>query len=241
MLGAGAGRAAATGAAPAPFPGEDHVTATPSAPTAVRDLPPSALALVAANLIPLFGVLALHWTVFAVILLYWCENVVIGAFNVLRMITASPRNVAADLGKLFLVPFFIVHYGMFTFVHGVFVLMLFGPGGGRAFPVPATFVAAVGQAGVWSGVVAIAASHGFSFIHNYLRGGEYRNASLQVLMARPYGRVVVLHVAILAGGFLAKAVGAPVAALVLLVALKTALDLRAHLAERRKLAGPVAI
>ena len=45
-----------------------------------------------------------------------------------------------------------------------------------------------------------------------------------------------------AGGFLAKAAGAPVAALVVLVVLKTAIDLRAHLAERRKLAAdPVPI
>jgi len=211
------------------------VTATDEATTAPRDLPPSALALVAANLVPLVGVLGLGWTVFSVLLLYWCENVVVGAVNVLRMLVARPRDVGADLGKVFLVPFFVFHYGMFTFVHGVFVLELFGPGPARGLPGPAAFVAAVGAAGVWYGVLAMAASHGFSFVHNYLLGGEYRNASLQALMARPYGRVMVLHVTILAGGFLAKAMGAPVAALVVLVALKTALDLRAHLAERRKL------
>jgi len=214
------------------------VTGSASASNAARGLPPSALALVAANLVPLVGVIAFGWTVFSVILLYWCENVVIGAFNVLRMVTASPRSVAVDAGKLFFVPFFTVHYGMFTFVHGIFVLALFGPGGGRAFPGPGTFVAAVGQAGVWYGVVAIAASHGFSFVHNYLMGGEYRNASLAQLMVRPYGRVVILHVTILAGGLLAKAMGAPTVALVVLVGLKTAMDLRAHLAERRKLGSP---
>jgi hypothetical protein len=66
-------------------------------------------------------------------------------------------------------------------------------------------------------------------------GGEYRNASPHVLMTQPYARVVVLHVAILIGGFGAVALGSPMVALVVLVALKTAIDLRAHLAERRKL------
>jgi hypothetical protein len=72
-------------------------------------------------------------------------------------------------------------------------------------------------------------------VHNYLAGGEFRNASLPQLMARPYARVMVLHVTILVGGFAAKAAGAPVLALLLLIVLKTAIDLRAHLAERQKL------
>jgi uncharacterized protein DUF6498 len=217
------------------------LTAAAPAPTDARDFPPSALALVAANLVPLVGVLAFGWTVFSVILLYWCENVVIGVINVLKIVFAQPRNVAVDVGKVFLVPFFCVHYGMFTFIHGAFVLFLFGPHDfARGFPGPATFAAAIRQAGVGWGVVAIAASHGFSFFHNYLFTGEYRTASPQQLMAQPYARVVVLHIAILGGGFLTMSMGAPVAALVILVVLKTGIDLRAHLAERRKLGGAVA-
>jgi hypothetical protein len=209
------------------------VTTTEPAPDA-RDVPPSALVLIAANALPLVGVVALHWTVFSIILLYWCENVVIGAFNVLRMATASPRDVAADAIKLFLIPFFIVHYGMFAMVHGMFVLALFGPGGGTSLS-PARLVAAVSGAGIGYGVLAITVSHGFSFVHNYLLGGEFRRASPQLLMFQPYSRVIVLHISILAGGFLAKAVGAPTVALLVLIALKTAIDLRSHLGERLKL------
>ena len=205
-------------------------TAEPASP-ATRDAPPSALVLIAANLVPLVGVVAFQWTVFSVLLLYWCENVVIGAFNVLRMLVATPGNVAADAGKLFLIPFFTFHYGMFAFVHGIFVLTLFGPGGGTSLS-PARLVEAVRTAGVGYGVLAIVLSHGFSFVHNYLASGEFRRASLQRLMFQPYARVMVLHLTILVGGFAAKAVGAPTAALVVLIVLKTSLDLRSHLAER---------
>ncbi len=183
-----------------------------------------------------------HWTVFSVVLLYWCENVIVGGFNVLRMACASPKSLAADAVKLFLIPLFIVHYGMFTFVHGIFVLVLFGPAkdlGG--FPGPAVFAAAVRGAGVGFAVLVIALSHGFSFVHNYLMGGEYRTASPQQLMGQPYARVVVLHIAILAGGFLAQAMGAPTAALLILVVLKTTIDLQAHLRERRKLAAGIPV
>jgi hypothetical protein len=94
---------------------------------------------------------------------------------------------------------------------------------------------AVRQAGIGWGCLAVAASHAFSFAHNYLASGEYRNAAPHVLMFQPYARVMILHVTILVGGFLAQVMGAPLATLVVLVGLKTAIDLYAHLAERRKL------
>jgi hypothetical protein len=84
-------------------------------------------------------------------------------------------------------------------------------------------------------IAALCASHAFSFFHNYLAGGEYRNVALPQLMMRPYGRIVLLHLTIIFGGMLVMALGSPVAALVLLVTLKTAIDLGAHMVERKKL------
>lgn len=55
---------------------------------------PSVLALTAANLIPVVGVLWLGWQVFALLLLFWLENVVVGAFTVLRMLAARPAGSA---------------------------------------------------------------------------------------------------------------------------------------------------
>ena len=194
----------------------------------------------AANATPLVGVLFLHWTVFSVLLLYWCENVIVGGFNVLRMLTADPGDGAAWAGKLFLIPFFCFHYGMFTFVHGLFVLTLFGDTSMRhnSFS-PGGLVAAVEHAGIGVGVAFLFLSHGVSFVHNYLMSGENRRASLPLLMAQPYARVMIMHVTILLGGFLVQAAGAPILAIVLLVILKTAIDLRAHLGERVRLAPVV--
>ena len=61
-----------------------------------------------------------------------------------------------------------------------------------------------------------------------------RRAQLTRLMAKPYGRVVVLHVAIIAGGVGAALLGSPVWALALLVLLKTGLDYRAHVKEHSR-------
>ncbi len=220
----------------------DHPEMTATAPLAGRRWLPSAVALLLANAIPLLGVLFSHWTVFSVVLLYWCENVVVGGFNVLRMLCAQPRNAPLWAGKLFLIPFFMLHYGMFTFVHGIFVFTLFGGGLAHADRslTPHGLLDALRQARLGYAVLALVASHGVSFFQNYLGGGEYARVGLERLMSRPYGRVLVLHLTILGGGFLVLLLRSPVPALVVLIALKTAVDLRAHLAERQVLGTPAA-
>jgi hypothetical protein len=199
----------------------------------------STAALVVANATPLFGVLFLHWKVFPLLLLYWLENVVVGIFNVLRMATADPTDPGSWIGKFFMIPFFCIHYGMFCYVHGVFVFSLFG--GIRQFGSPLqawhSILPAIRHNGLAFAAISLALSHTLSFVVNYLYGGEYKRASLALLMAQPYSRVVVLHIAILGGGFLMMALGSPVYGLVMLVAVKTAVDVAAHRAERQKLGG----
>ncbi len=208
--------------------------------TSGRDwLRPSVIALLLANLVPVFGVLCLHWEVFPLMFLFWSENVIVGVFNVLKMLCAAPENPLTWAGKLFLIPFFCVHYGMFTFVHGIFVVALFGGGlkHGTGFPTPDTFWNIMQENHLGWAVLGLVVSRGVSFATNYLGNGEYRRASLQQLMQQPYGRIMVLHLAILGGGFLMLALHSPTVGLLLLVTLKIALDLRGHLAERKKFAG----
>lgn len=216
----------------------------------------SSVALVAANLFPLAGVLWLDWRVLDILLLYWAESVVIGGVNVMRMATCRsgglaaavlpgrsladlPPDAAARLAnvpelpfKLFLIPFFCVHYGMFCWGHLMAVVGFFGdsaPGTAEAG------LAELWRPGLWVAVAAIAASHLYSFATNYLGRGEYTRANLMLLMQRPYGRIVVMHVTILLGAGLLIVLGSPLPMLLVLIGGKIALDLKLHLGERRKL------
>ena len=83
------------------------------APTAADWRRPSVLALVASNLVPVAGVLFFGWKIFPLVFLYWSENVVIGVFNVLKMIFAA--GAKSVVSRFFLIPFFCAHYGIFTF------------------------------------------------------------------------------------------------------------------------------
>src|SRR5256884_6222289 len=200
-------------------------------------LTPSLLVLLLANALPIAGVLFLGWTVFPLVLLYWLENVVVGGYNVARLLLAQPREPAYWAGKLFLIPFFVVHVGMVTYIHGALVLALFGPRGTKPFDLLETVPPAIRANPLGWAVASLVASHGLSFYWNYLRNGEYQRASLNALMMQPYSRVVVLRLPVLVGGWLVMAVGSPLPALVLLAVIKTAADLRSHQAERRKFAA----
>jgi Family of unknown function (DUF6498) len=199
-------------------------------------LTPSIGALLLANAFPIAGVLFLGWTVFPLVLLYWLENVIVGAFNVAKMVLARPGDPLSWAGKAFIIPFFIVHFGGFTYVHGVLLLAFFGPKPLAPFSLLQAVPAVIAANHLGWGVVNLAVSHGFSFFWNYLRNGEYRQATLTTLMGQPYGRVVVLHLTVLFGGWVVMLLGSPIGALIVLIALKTAADLRGHAAERQRFA-----
>jgi hypothetical protein len=206
------------------------------------------VALVVANLVPLLGVLFLDWSVWNILVIYWLENGIVGFINVLKMTAATGEDAgpgpaftvngrpATSLSKPALVPFFVIHYGIFWFVHGIFVLTLpvfltLGSGTTLELDPGAILLAAI----------ALAISHGLSFLWNFLRGGEYRRVTAAGLMFAPYRRLIVLHLTIIFGAMAVLFTGAPAAVVAILVGIKTLLDLGLHLAEHRDIRQPGAV
>ena len=198
------------------------------------------VALVVANLIPLIGVLFFGWSVWNILVIYWLENGIVGLINVLKMSIATGDEVtpgvtfmvngrpATSATKMGLIPFFIVHYGIFWFVHGIFVLTL-----PAFFSLMSDDGMTLDLGPVVFAAVGLAISHGLSFWWNFLHGGEYRRTAAAALMFAPYKRLVALHITIIFGAFAVMFTGAPAAAVAVLVAIKTAIDLGLHLAEHR--------
>lgn len=213
------------------------------------------LALVIGNLLPLLGALFFGWSFSEILWLYWAESAIIGAFNVIKMLLAGSFNEsgfspAGLAGTAFLAGFFAVHYGGFMAGHAVFlyVFTLFfaatsGDAAASADFQPETALARLsGDESLlysqffWS-LAALTVSHGISFYLYYLRGREYLQLNPAELMMKPYSRIVLMHITILAGGvavFGALLVlpdygAAAIAGL--FVALKIGVDLRAHQKE----------
>jgi hypothetical protein len=210
-------------AAPAPSPAEVVEPPRTSEPVT----PGTAVVLVAANLVPVLGVLLWGWRLADVMVLYWAESAIVAFYTLLKM---------GVVGRWLAIPggvFFLGHFGAFMAIHFLFLYEIFVRGlhaGGREPPLRDALTEVFLP--LWPALLALFVSHGVSFAANFLGRHEYRSASLKALMAAPYNRVVLMQVTLIFGGGLALVLNDTRPALVLLVALKVAADLYAHRRER---------
>ena len=189
------------------------------------------LALIAANVIPLFGTVFWDWNAFNIVFLYWAENLAIGFYTILKIAflnvpdPAERRSLREFFVKLCLILPFTIHYGGFTAIHRLAVLAFFEKEkAGLAMSPHMT-----------GALVALFLSHGVSFVRNYLIKREYASVNLLKLMITgPYSRIVVMHIAVFVGGFVTMTLGSSLGLLVVLIVLKTAIDAKLHLREHKK-------
>jgi len=190
--------------------------------------------LIVANLLPLVGVVFWDWDVFALLLLFWCENVIIGVFGIARIVVSGTTENTFE--GLFLPVFFLVHYGGFMFGHFMVLLYLYSSSVAEGSTVtPADYYLIVVQNLSWVVLIALFVSHGWSFVENFMGNREHERISPLQGMALPYRRMMITHVALIAGGFFLIESGQPLGGLILLVLMKIALDIAFHRREHRKL------
>ncbi len=196
----------------------------PSQPSYLQALrSPTAISLIVANLVPLVGVLFLDWSLFTIMFCFWLESAVIGCFNVLKLV------IVANILSIIMVPFFVVHYGLFMSGHLVFIFALFSPDE-MSFSglLPPADLLTSHIMNVWPAFLGVCLSHGISFFYNFIGKKEFRRSTPEKQMMAPYGRIILMHLTIIFGGWIILALGAPVLALVLLIVLKIVSDVRAH-------------
>ncbi|HEU0052304.1 MAG TPA: DUF6498-containing protein [Longimicrobium sp.] len=189
------------------------------------------IALVAANLVPVFGALFLGWSAFDVMLAYWTESAVIGVFNVLKILLASgPGRGTEEMAllfpvKVFVACFFVVHFGFFMFGHGVFLFAMFGDAARTAGGVESAMLQALRDSLHTPLLWALAASHGCAFVIGYLWNGAWRRTFFMTQMFSPYRRIFAMHLALMGSALPVLLLGAPAVGVAILVAAKVAADL----------------
>jgi len=184
-------------------------------------------AAIAVNLIPIVGVILWGWSAFALIFLYWLENVVIGVRTMLSMLVSGVLNRQSSLpAALFFAAFFAVHYGIFCYGHGVFVVLTFGAtpegssfdlvGAARAlFALRPDLIWGLASIVLWQLVIFVL----------FIAKGEARTASPLDLMGAPYPRIIVLHLTVILGAMLVLGLNQPVLGLAVLAVIKMLFDI----------------
>jgi hypothetical protein len=186
---------------------------------------PIAWLILAVDLFPIIAVLTMGWGAVALVFLYWLENLIIGAVTLAKMTATSMRDGPGGLiGMAFLGPFFFVHYGMFCFVHGVFVSVFarLSSDTTPGFPTPFSLIdqALASGPNMTAFILAIILVQIILFLQDYIWGGEYRESSVDKEMMAPYGRIIVLHFGIFAGAFAMVALGEPMLGILALILLR---------------------
>lgn len=205
-------------------------------PPVKRPIKRSAVTLVAANMVPLFGVVFWGWDIFPLVFLYWTENAATWLMTVFKIALARPSGQTARMGRASATLVFFLSYGLFTVIHGCAVIVLFNfsalqdPAGPSFWAVAGE---AVGEPGLLWAILALLVSHVMNFRANFLPDRDRPRDGLMEFMGAPFGRIVLLHVFIIVGGVAIQNAAASIPVLAGFVVAKTAIDLWAHLREHR--------
>ncbi|MBJ7485431.1 DUF6498-containing protein [Brevundimonas sp.] len=197
----------------------------------------SAAFVVLGNLIPILGVVFLGWNAVQILLLYWCETVIIGVFTLPRILSAQAvlpttpsepgsggYQIPLDTlkGRSLLAIFFVVHYGIFCLAHAFFatgMLTGFDPGWRDLWRETLT------NRDVLIAVAGIAAIQIVLQVKDWWLSGLWRRSDPGTEMMRPYGRVLVMHMTVILGFWMVGGMGAPVGAVFTLCLVKAVAEI----------------
>jgi len=190
---------------------------------------PGALFLIVlSNALPLLGVVLAGWDIYTLLVFYWCETLVIGFWTVVTIALHEGEETWSFSGPTkassptagWGAAFITLHAGFFLAIHLFLMSTLFGrdwPGHLRSASVFFdTFV--IGQ-GLWPMLAVVFVQRGVLFWH------EHREPSVLPAIAGLYLRIIVMQLVIIIGAWGVMLAGSGLFGLILLVGLRTLLDL----------------
>lgn len=213
----------------------------------------SALVLLAANLGIAAWALVHRFGYAELLLLYWAETVIVGVLAVPKLLIvalfARPVETMDDLREaagrtaitVLMLVFSAVLFALLCML--LYAAIVFLP---RFLEIAdhdagESFSRTLRQSGpgMEAALAGLLGSHVFSFVVNFLAGGEFRGASLLALAAQPFlrtAKIVAIIVLALGTAFLQPVLSKTTAFALVVIGAKVAVDLHAHLAERRRFA-----
>jgi hypothetical protein len=199
--------------------------------------------LVAANLLPIVGVVLWQWQVRDILFLYWFENIILGAFYILRVL-CTDLDYRQDISwgdKLVFAGLFLPVYGGLCFLQAMFLVAFFHPPDQPEAVIGTLVRGLLHKPGAYLTLLAIAASHAVAFfLHDPFTRGEYTDGERLAMAFEPFKRALATGPLIFVGGFALEATGNQVVPMTLLVAVKIGIDAYMLTRERAVLGAAAA-
>ncbi|MFT4599969.1 MAG: hypothetical protein ACI857_000137 [Arenicella sp.] len=149
------------------------------------------ISIILLNLITLIIAINLDWKTFDLVLLFWTENLAIGLFNVPKMIIAFFSNWSKKGNSFFPIPFFIAHFSIFCFGHGVIITKLFGEEKLEGVHMAEPVVDLINTPTFFSGLIIMCSIQAIFFVTRFIFKGEYKSSTVSKQMFEPYKRIFI--------------------------------------------------
>lgn len=204
-------------------------------------LSPPILILIAGNLFPIYGVVALRWDAFLLVMLYWLETCVLAFWTLIRIALLSPprdSSMRRDRGDpappWALAVAHLTLIGVLMWMYLRVLWALFGePWNARVSGLSDFVREIVIGTGLWLPLLLIFVAHGAPVLFDLVRARMTGFVPSYARAAdRLYGRIIAIQLTIALGLLLAGIVFADSSGFsiyVVLILVKTAIDLYAEL------------
>lgn len=167
----------------------------------------------------------------AIVFAYVFETIIIGLVHVVKLFyifkNNKPGKRESKVGNFLLIPFFIIHYGIFVAIQSIFLYTAFAINDERfstslSF---SNFVQIFHLEGFKLVVLSILATHIASFYFSFLKVKKYNQQHLGAYMVKPYLRIFLQQfLAIIPFFFLFFMNAVGIVAAILLILMRTLLD-----------------
>ncbi len=182
----------------------------------------------------IIGLIFFNWKPEVIIFAYLFETVIIGVIHIIKMISVaifSEKEKASPDKKSpwFVIPFFCFHFFFFIAVQMIFVFLFLdienlelskGP-----FGLFHNFITLFSMPDMQEAYLIIILNNIFHTIKTFYTTGKYSESTISELFMQPYLRIFVQQFVAILGGFLFMFTGAPKLIALLLIGIKTLVDL----------------
>lgn len=147
------------------------------------------------NVVFLIGFLLMgKITPYAILFGYFLETMIIGIFNVFKMLAAS-RHDGSGKTIAFLIPFFMFHFGMFVAIQSVFVFVIIGIDGQtfakEPFHLIENYKGVLALEGMSYVLPILIGTQLVKFIFDFMLPQKYLEYTASEVMFKPYVRIFI--------------------------------------------------
>jgi len=158
---------------------------------------------------------------------YFLETIIIGIFNIVKMILASKHD-GSGKSIWFLTPFFMFHYGMFVAIQSVFAFVIIGFSGKNVISEPFhlidNYIAILSFEGMAYVLPLLFGTQLMKFVFDFVLPKKYLEFTASEIMVKPYARIFIQQFTVILAFLFMMFSNAGVIAAILLIFFRAIVD-----------------